>query len=187
MSNGELFLWPIILALQRHTLELDDPLVMKTLPVNLQDEYERFVANVRKAPERRRETIEEFQQNFDISIENVRKLISAGAVIAMGTDAGTTKNFHEAANHFEELEWYVELGMTPMEALLSATRNGAQLLRRDDLGVIEPGAIADILVVDGDPLEDIGNMRQLLVVIKEGEVMLDRSASEQTSSRDLVP
>ena len=178
---------PIILALQRHTLELDDPLVMKTLPVNLQDEYERFVANVRKAPERRRKTIEEFQQNFDISIENVRKLISAGAVIAMGTDAGTTKNFHEAANHFEELEWYVELGMTPMEALLSATRNGAQLLRRDDLGVIEPGAIADILVVDGDPLEDIGNMRQLLVVIKEGDVMLDRSASEQTSSRDLVP
>ena len=102
-------------------------------------------------------------------------------------DAGTTKNFHEAATHFEELEWYVELGMTPMEALLSATRNGAQLLRRDDLGVIEPGAIADILVVDGDPLEDIGNMRQLLVVIKEGDVMLDRSASEQTSSRDLVP
>lgn len=69
----------------------------------------------------------------------------------------------------------------PIEALLSATRNGAQLMRRDDLGVSEPGAIADILVVDGDPLEDIGNMRQLLVVIKEGEVMLDRTASEQTS------
>ena len=54
-------------------------------------------------------------------------------------------------------------------------------MRRDELGVSEPGAIADILVVDGDPLEDIGNMRQLLVVIKEGEVMLDRTASEQTS------
>ena len=99
----------------------------------------------------------------------------------MGAAAGKTKNFHEAANRFEELEWYVKLGMTPMEALLSATRNGAQLMRRDDLGVIEPGAIAGILVVDGDPLENIGNMRQLLVVIKEGEVMLDRTASEQTS------
>jgi imidazolonepropionase-like amidohydrolase len=55
----------------------------------------------------------------------------------MGTDAGTTKNFHEAPNHFEERNGTSTPGMTPMAALQTATLNGGRLLRRNDLGVIE--------------------------------------------------
>jgi imidazolonepropionase-like amidohydrolase len=175
---------PIVTALWHHTLDLDDPRVLAAVPPHLRAEYDRFVAEARQASDgQQQKTIEQFRQYFQLSTDNLKRLMSAGAVIAMGTDAGTTKNFHEAANHFDELEWYVKLGMTQTDALLTATRNAAILLRRDDLGTLAPGKVADLVIVGSDPLKNISAMRDLRAVVKDGRVVLDRIHSGREPAR----
>lgn len=101
--------------------------------------------------------------------DNLRQLIAAGAPIAMGTDRGTRLNYHEHANHVRELEIYVELGMTKLEALRSATLRGAEILGVEDrLGSIEPGKLADLLVLRADPLTDLRALDEVAMVFQNG-------------------
>jgi imidazolonepropionase-like amidohydrolase len=96
----------------------------------------------------------EVERAFAAHTESVRHAHAAGVPIAMGTDAGATIFPHGESAH--ELAAYVRLGMSPMEALLTATRNAAELLGLGDrLGTLEAGKLADLIVVDGDPLSDI--------------------------------
>lgn len=99
---------------------------------------------------------------------------AAGVVIAMGSDAVMTM-FGE---NTRELEWFVEAGFTPAEALQTATVNGARLLGQEDyLGRLAPGFAADIVAVDGQPLKDIQAVtRRVQWVMKGGEVVVDRRA-----------
>ena len=98
--------------------------------------------------------------------EFVRRFVQAGGKIRAGSDP--TSILPALAVH-TEMELLVEAGLTPMEAILAATRNSAELLRKeDDLGVIKPGSLADILVVEGNPLEDIRKTRNIKMVFKEG-------------------
>ena len=69
-----------------------------------------------------------------------------------------------------EMELLVQAGLTPRDALLAATRNAAALLGADSLGRIAPGKVADIVVLTGDPLADIGNTRKVERVILRGLV-----------------
>ena len=70
------------------------------------------------------------------------------------------------------IEGLVELGMTPAQAIVAATRNGAMAARAlDEYGTIEAGKVADLLIFTDDPLADIGNIRKLEVVMKEGRVI----------------
>lgn len=93
-----------------------------------------------------------------------------GVPIAMGTDAGTPGNRH-GDNAQECVLMVEENGMTPAESLAAATVNAARLLGREgDLGVIAPGAAADIVAFDADPLVDIGVLRRPVVVMKGGVV-----------------
>jgi cytosine/adenosine deaminase-related metal-dependent hydrolase len=70
------------------------------------------------------------------------------------------------------IEGLVELGMTPAQAIVAATKNGAVACRMEkDLGVVQAGKLADLLVLDADPLADISNIRKLRTVIKEGRVV----------------
>jgi imidazolonepropionase-like amidohydrolase len=113
--------------------------------------------------------VERYRPAYEQGREDLRRLIQAGAPIAMGTDRGTLLNYHESWNHVRELEIYIELGMTPLEALVSATRRGAELLGMEaELGTLEVGKLADVIVVDGDPLEDIGALRRVSMVFKGG-------------------
>jgi imidazolonepropionase-like amidohydrolase len=77
-----------------------------------------------------------------------------------------------------ELEIYVGLGMKPMDAILTVTRNAAKALKMDrDLGTLEAGKIADIVAVDGDPLADIRILKErkrIQLVMKSGEIYVDR-------------
>ncbi|HEX6399548.1 MAG TPA: amidohydrolase family protein [Actinomycetota bacterium] len=81
-----------------------------------------------------------------------RTAIRAGVRHACGTDAGTPFNPHGGAAR--EVASMVEWGMRPLDALRAATANGAALLRLDDVGRVEPGARADLLLVEGDPVDD---------------------------------
>jgi imidazolonepropionase-like amidohydrolase len=70
-----------------------------------------------------------------------------------------------------ELEEFVAAGLTPAEALFTATRDAAEALgAADDLGTIEPGKLADLVVVDGDPLRDVRDLRRLRLVILNGDI-----------------
>ena len=91
----------------------------------------------------------------------------AGVKIAFGTDSGVSVHGQNA----REFELMVEGGMSPMEAIQTATLNAAKLLKIDDrLGTLEENKLADIVAVDGDPLKEIGVMKKVVFVMKEGEI-----------------
>lgn len=92
----------------------------------------------------------------------------SGVKIAFGTDSGVSPHGLNA----REFTYMVEAGMPPMEAIKSATINAATLLgKEDDLGSIETGKYADIVAVEGDPLEDISVLERISFVMKGGEVV----------------
>ncbi len=94
--------------------------------------------------------------------------MKAGVKIVFGTDAG---GFDHGANA-HEFQSMVDAGMSPLEAIRSATLRGAELLRKEkDLGSIAPGHFADIIAVEGDPLRDIGAMMHVTFVMKDGAVV----------------
>jgi imidazolonepropionase-like amidohydrolase len=101
--------------------------------------------------------------------ESFKAAVASGMKIAAGTDAGTPFNPH--GDLALELEKMVEFGLPPMLALVAATANAARLLRLDDsLGTVEPGKAADLILVFGDPLEDMSVMRRPALVMKAGQV-----------------
>jgi predicted amidohydrolase YtcJ len=100
----------------------------------------------------------------------VRQFTEAGAVIGMGTDSGTPMNFHSEAL-WREAKVHVDMGMPPIKVISSLTRIGATILgKQRDLGTIEPGKLADIIVVNGNPLYDITALSHVEVVVKGGKV-----------------
>jgi imidazolonepropionase-like amidohydrolase len=125
---------------------------------------------------------------------NIEKLIRAGARLALATDAGTRDpEFtrypapHLRADdptqlgqaHFLWLESIVEKGMTPMQALVAATRNAAAAYALlDQFGTLEPGKFADLVILDANPLNDIANVRRIAQVMKEGQ-LVDRDSLPQ--------
>lgn len=97
--------------------------------------------------------------------------VKKGVKIVLGTDAGgfpwTDPNLNEA----KEFRYYVDYGMTPMQAIRSATSLGAEMLGWSDrLGTVEPGKIADLVAAAGDPLADISELQHVRFVMKEGIV-----------------
>lgn len=92
---------------------------------------------------------------------------AAGVKIAFGTDSGVSPHGENA----QEFQWMVEGGMSPMQAIQSATQEASRLLKIDDrLGTLEVGKIADVVAVKGDPIEDIRATRDVVFVMKEGVV-----------------
>ena len=106
----------------------------------------------------------------DVHRAGFEKALKAGVKMALGSDIRPLK---DAA--LLELGLWVRDGATPWQALLAATRDGAAICGvGDELGTIEVGKLADLIVVDGNPLEDIDNVRRLLLVLKEGVVVSDK-------------
>ncbi len=99
--------------------------------------------------------------------ENFRKAVQAGAKMAYGTDAGVYPHGWNGKQFAKMVKW----GMTPMQAIQSATVNAADLLGwNGKVGVIKPGAFADIIAVKGDPLKDISELERVQFVMKGGKV-----------------
>jgi imidazolonepropionase-like amidohydrolase len=107
------------------------------------------------------------------NLETLRRAIKAGVKVAMGSDA----LFTMCGENARELGWFVKAGMTPAQALATATTNAAALLGMEkDIGAVAPGCYADIVAVEGDPLADIGAVTNGVPwVMKGGEVVVDRT------------
>jgi imidazolonepropionase-like amidohydrolase len=104
------------------------------------------------------------------------KALHAGVKIAFGTDVGGFKWSEPIA---EEFAREVELGMTPMQAIQSATSRAAELLgKRGEIGVVAPGAYADLIAVASDPLADVNVLKIVHFVMKDG-VVFKSSAGER--------
>lgn len=102
-----------------------------------------------------------------------RKAVKAGVRIAMGTDAGTPFNPH--GRNAQELRRMVEFGMTPMQAIEAATASAADLLGLEqEIGTVEAGKVADLILVNGNPLDDIALLEEstnVVLVIQSGKIV----------------
>jgi len=107
----------------------------------------------------------------EVSIENLARFVEAGGEVALGTDyGGAPQMAFELGMPISEIEWMMEAGMTPMQIIVSATKNAARACNIEgQIGTLEVGKLADILVVDGDPLTDIHVLTKVHLVLREGK------------------
>jgi imidazolonepropionase-like amidohydrolase len=131
---------------------------------------------------------------YEARVAGLRKWIDGGVRFTIATDQGP-----EAAelgpvvwgrlgrSHFERMEALQDDGVSPMEILIAATRNGAEAYRLGNkVGTVEVGKVADLLVLDADPLKDVHNLRKINQVIKDGR-LVDRSSLPTTRVLDYDP
>lgn len=121
--------------------------------------------------------------DVDLRRRNAKKLIQGGCIIAVGTDASPSpwpELRGPASPYFPDtgvgtiiaIEALVRLGMTPGDAIVSATKHGAMAAGKlDQFGTLEVGKLADLLLLRADPLADISNIRTVETVVKEGQVV----------------
>ena len=102
------------------------------------------------------------------SAANLARLAAAGVPIAMGTDAGNPLTLHGPSVH-AEMEAMQAAGMTPMDVLVASTATAARAMgRQEDLGTVEAGKVADLLLLAADPSADAAAFRRLTHVVRGG-------------------
>ena len=138
-------------------------------------EHNRYYAEYREQFGYSEEVARRLRDYLRRNLETARRAHKAGVRFAMGSDAVFTM----FGQNTRELDWFVKAGMTPAEALASATTNGAALLGKEkSLGAIAAGYYADILAIDGDPLHDIhAVIDRVKWVMKGGRVVVNRRKS----------
>jgi imidazolonepropionase-like amidohydrolase len=97
--------------------------------------------------------------------------LRAAVANALGTDMYPHEPFERTSVTVRELEFLVQAGMAPVDALRAGTSHAAQMLGRADVGAVEPGKLADLIVVGGDPLADISALRDLRCVVCRGRIV----------------
>jgi imidazolonepropionase-like amidohydrolase len=121
-----------------------------------------------------------------VAQENNRKIDAGGGIVALGTDQSIGPAVHR------ELELLVAGGISPMNALRIGTLNSARFLGKDrDMGSLEEGKIADMVLLTANPLDDINNAKQISMVMKAGKIIdrskLDLPVNRKTPSASRVP
>lgn len=152
--------------LAEHPEYLEQPLYQATLPA---DEIERLQTEVSQEYADRSWTWW-MKIMTPIAQENVRQIHAAGGVLVLGTDQSLGPSAHR------EMELLVEAGIPPLDVLTIGTLNGAVFLgKANEMGSIEEGKLADMVLLSADPVADIDNAKRIEMVIKGGQVV-DRSA-----------
>jgi imidazolonepropionase-like amidohydrolase len=108
----------------------------------------------------------------------VREFKRAGGIVAAGSDAVNQRLVPGAALH-DEMAQLVAAGLTPIEAITAATRRGAQVLDADSLGMITPGRVADLVVLNRSPVQDVRATRDIAFVMIRGRLLSPDSVRAQ--------
>jgi imidazolonepropionase-like amidohydrolase len=147
----------------------DDPLLRQTVPAQqIQQQWGDYLAKLTP------EAVERARRNLrQMGSDNALKLRAAGMKVVLGSDTGQTRFFIGWMGQLEMENW-VWMGLTPMEAIVAATRDSAQTAHLNT-GVVAPGKSADFIVLDANPLDDIGNSRRINRVYLRGQEV-DRAA-----------
>ncbi len=124
---------------------------------------EKYKTNTKNSPAYARN-----ENAFKIAMTNLKKICDAGIRVALGTDSGAFPIRTQGFSEHLELQLLNEAGLTPLQAITVATKNGADALQLNDYGTIENGKVADLLVLDADPTVDIKNTRKIFAVYKSG-------------------
>jgi len=114
--------------------------------------------------------LERYPQSFAIGKENLKALADGGVRYGMGTDTGVPGRFPGYFDHVE-LQEMVEAGLTPMQVIVAATKSGAEFLKANDLGTLQVGKWADLIVLAENPLDDIKNTRTITDVYIAGNAI----------------
>ncbi|HUA83533.1 MAG TPA: amidohydrolase family protein [Bryobacteraceae bacterium] len=143
---------------------LEDPFLTRSLsPVVLETvKSEKYISHMRNSAD-----YERGHELLKMAERNLKTESDAGVQIAMGTDTGPPARFQGFFEHLE-MQLMVESGLTPMQVIVDSTRNGAEFLGAKDLGTLERGKWADLLVLNKNPLEDIKNTRTIEAVYIAG-------------------
>ncbi|WP_058827636.1 amidohydrolase family protein [Haloferax sp. Q22] len=124
---------------------------------------------VRNTEAATREDVAKTETVYDRHIESFKLAVEAGVRIAGGTDAGTPFNVH--GGNASEVQFMAQHAMEPLDAIRAMTETAADAVGLDDCGVVEPGAYADLLVFDDDPLSDLTVLNDPTAVLKGGRVV----------------
>src|SRR5438093_635197 len=108
-------------------------------------------------------------RSFAQAQANLKRVHDAGIPVALGTDAGNPLTLH-GASAFMEREAMQASGLAPRDVLVAATARAARALGLDSTGTVTAGAVADLVVLDADPLAEIRNVRRIALVVRRGEV-----------------
>ena len=118
-----------------------------------------------------------------VTAQNLKRLSDAGVTIAAGTDAGNIGTLH-GPSIFRELRLMADAGLTTRQVLASATAGGARVMGREkDLGAVAPGKLADLLILDRDPLVDVANLEAIHRVVKGGRVYTPEELARAAAGR----
>lgn len=144
---------------------LQDPL-LRQMPPSIYAEIQRSLGNWRALG-----YFQRTDREMVFRERGVKQFTESGTVLGMGTDSGTPMNFHTEAL-WREAKTHVDMGYPAIKVISSLTRIGATILgRQRDLGTIEAGKLADIIVVNGNPLYDITALAHVETVVKGGKIM----------------
>ena len=119
------------------------------------------------------------------SFPNLKRIVNAGIIIAAGTDAGNVGTLHGPSLHYE-LELMVKAGMKPLDVLISATKHSANVMNRTDIGTLEVGKKANLVILDKNPLDDITNTRKIYKIMKDGNLFSPTDLCKPTLPADIV-
>jgi imidazolonepropionase-like amidohydrolase len=173
LAQSDIWISPTMISSYRFKLADGFPegVDSQQLKADLPPDLYRFVHDSVSDPDRlRRGIFSDIPQRLRVNPESWRELLRSGVAghIVLGTDSGTPMNWHfDSARN--KMKLFVQFGMTPLQAISAGTRLPAVALGKgDEFGTIEPGKSADILVIDGNPLEDMADLKNLVHIFKEG-------------------
>lgn len=163
--SHRIWVYPATLAFPTR---LQDPRLQRDMPADIYAELQRSFQDLHRLS---------YFSHIGDEIRNAQlsghQFIAAGAYMGVGTDAASPLNFHTEAM-WREMAALVELGMTPIQAISAATKTGAEIMgRAAELGTLEPGKLADLIIVDGDPLTNINALKHVVATMSNGVVWYD--------------